>query len=753
MTENVWNCDCEQKKQTLKKYFGYDCFRDGQEAIIDQILTGRDVMAVMPTGAGKSLCYQLPALLMPGITLVISPLISLMMDQVKALNEMGIHAAYINSSLSENQIAKALELAKTGRYKLIYVAPERLETPRFLDFANHAELSMVAVDEAHCISQWGQDFRPSYLRILAFVRQLPRRPVVCAFTATATRQVREDISNLLDLEKPYVAVTGFDRENLYFGVERTKQKKEKILVYLENHRKESGIIYCATRKGVDELYLYLEDKGFSVGRYHAGMDTEARKRSQEDFIYDRVRIMIATNAFGMGIDKSNVRYVLHCNMPQSMENYYQEAGRAGRDGEPAECILYYSPQDVVINRFLLESKEMDREYSQEELEKIQVQDAKRLHLMEIYCNTTKCLRSYILNYFGEETFQECQNCSNCMDEFEEIDVTQAVFDVLCCIKESGQRFGMNLIAGILLGENTAKIRNYQLNLNPAYGKQSRMGQKLVKEIIRSMVERGYLRQTMDKYALLKLTEKSEQFLSGPESFRIACRKEERFQSSRKKSGQTMDLDGREAALFEELRRLRSELAKTRSIPPYMVASDKTLRDMCLKMPLKPEEMLRVTGMGEKKLKQYGKAFLEKIRRAAQADSDSWESESAVALTASKPGRKKAEFCLTEEILQEIQYLPETSLRDFVEQINSLRDEKRMKRLTIKWLTEKLIEDGCLEERTQNGYVKVFVTEKGRETGIRAEERTSTKGNPYEVFFYQEQGQRYLVEILKKEKNI
>lgn len=603
----------ENKIQTLKKYFGYDTFRNGQEEIVDQILSGRDVMAIMPTGAGKSLCYQLPGLLMPGIALVVSPLISLMMDQVKALNEMGVHAAYINSSLSENQITKALELAKGGQYQIIYVAPERLETARFLDFANHVELSLLTVDEAHCISQWGQDFRPSYQRILSFIRQLPRRPVVCAFTATATQKVRKDILSQLALENPYVAVSGFDRANLYFEVQRTKDKKAQVLTYLREHPEESGIIYCATRKNVDELYLELENEGFSVGRYHAGMTADARKKSQEDFIYDRIRVMIATNAFGMGIDKSNVRYVLHYNMPQSMENYYQEAGRAGRDGEPAQCILYYSPQDVMINRFLLDSKEHDREYTKEELQVIQSQDAERLHKMEAYCTTTKCLRAFILNYFGEKAEKKCENCSNCMDEFEEQDVTEAASDIVCCVKESGQRFGISLIAGTLLGENTAKIRNYQMDKNSAYARQSKMGQARLKDVIRAMIEQGYLRQTKDKYSLLKLTEKSEKLLNHEESFQMVFRKEEKLQKNQKKSVQAMELDESKAALFEKLRRLRSQLAKERSVPPYIIASDKTLRDMCIKMPRTPEEMLKVNGMGEKKLKQYGTVFLETIQ--------------------------------------------------------------------------------------------------------------------------------------------
>lgn len=620
-----------QKKQTLKTYFGYDAFRPGQEEIIDQILSGKDVLAVMPTGAGKSLCYQIPALLMPGITVVVSPLISLMMDQVKALNEAGIHAAYINSSLTEGQIGKALELAKSGQYKIIYVAPERLETPRFLDFACHTELSMITVDEAHCISQWGQDFRPSYVRILSFVRQLPMRPVISAFTATATERVRKDILDSLKLEDPYEAVTGFDRENLYFEVQNVKDKDKpaRILEYLEKHREDSGIIYCATRKAVDELYLYLDNAGFSAGRYHAGMEAEGRKRSQEDFIYDRVKVMIATNAFGMGIDKSNVRYVLHYNMPQSMENYYQEAGRAGRDGEPAECILYYSPHDTVINRILLESKETAGEYTEEELRIIRMQDMERLRRMELYCTTTKCLRNCILSYFGEDSRDPCGNCSNCLGEFEKLDVSEAAEDVVLCVSASGQRYGAAMIAATLLGANTAKIRSARMDQNPAYGKQRALGQKLIREVIRAMVERGYLRQTDDKYTVLKLTPQSGQLSDAEEPFWIEYKKETFKQTatvgkkSSRKPAQEQNLSERGQKLFEELRKLRYELARKRGIPPYMVFSDKTLRDMCIRLPLTEEELLDVNGMGEKKLEQYGGSFLEKIKAVTGGDRDIW----------------------------------------------------------------------------------------------------------------------------------
>ena len=744
--------DLGGKKRILKEYFGYDAFRPGQEKIIDSILNGQDVVAVMPTGAGKSLCYQIPALLLPGITIVVSPLISLMTDQVRALNEAGVHVAYINSSLTENQIVKALALAKNGRYKIIYVAPERLETPRFLDFACHGEISMVTVDEAHCISQWGQDFRPSYVRILSFIEQLPVRPLVSAFTATATARVREDIRVSLGLTDPLETVTGFDRENLYFGVKRVRDKKEQVRSYLEEHREDSGIIYCATRKGVDELYLYLENLGFSAGRYHAGMETEARRKTQEDFIYDRIRVMIATNAFGMGIDKSNVRYVLHYNMPQSMENYYQEAGRAGRDGAPAECILYYSPQDTVINRYLLENKENRQEYTEEEQRIIEAQDMERLRRMEGYCTTTNCLRRYILNYFGEQAEENCGNCANCLEEFEETDVSDAAADVIRCVETSGQRFGINLIAGTLLGENTTRIRNCGMDQNPFYGKQSGLGPNRVKEIIHALMEGDYLLQTAEKYPVLKLTERSCKLLDQIEPFLLCYRKTEEQDARKKKTVRLAALTENGQALFEELRKLRAKLAAERSIPPYMVASDKTLQDMCIRIPLTKEEMLAVNGMGERKLEQYGTPFLEQIRAVTGGSREGYAAAGqveAVPLTARRKKGTKEEFRLTEEILSQIRYSPETTISDFVAQINDLRDEECMKRLTIKSLTEHLLEEGCLKQQFQNGYTRNILTEKGKAAGIRAEERISAKGHPYEIFLYSEEGQKHLVEILKR----
>ena len=495
--------------QTLKQYFGYDSLRTGQEELINGILAGHDVLGIMPTGAGKSLCYQLPALMLKGITLVISPLISLMSDQVKALNQAGVHAAYINSSLTENQIRMALSYASQGRYKIIYVAPERLNTPRFLDFACNADISMLTVDEAHCISQWGQDFRPSYLEIAGFLTRLPRRPIVSAFTATATERVKNDIVASLGLNNPVTMVTGFDRPNLFFRVVTRKggsQKDNSIINYVKKHEDESGIIYCATKKNVDKLYTLLNEQGISAGRYHAGLSNDERKQNQEDFTYDRIRVMVATNAFGMGIDKSNVRYVLHYNMPQSLEYYYQEAGRAGRDGEEAECVLFFSKQDIMINKFLLQNKASAGDVASD-MQKT-ANDRRKLQQMINYCETDKCLREFILSYFGDTTPCICNKCSNCVvveDEEEETYV------------ETGKK--------------------------------------------------------------------------------------------RKKAAQLAGLNELGAALFEKLRSVRTELAAEKSVPPYIICSDKTLKDICATLPRDKEQLADVYGMGEQKIQNYGEAFV------------------------------------------------------------------------------------------------------------------------------------------------
>ena len=442
-------------EQALKILFGYDSFRAGQKSVIDSILAGRDAFAVMPTGAGKSVCYQIPAVLLPGITLVVSPLISLMQDQVKALNEAGVPAAFINSSLSEKDYNETIRRARQGIYKIIYIAPERLATESFLTLAKSVPISMVTVDEAHCISQWGQDFRPSYMKIVEFVKTLEKRPIISAFTATATETVREDIVCTLGLQNPFTLVNGFDRENLFFQVEKPKNKEQYILKYISEHSGDSGIIYCATRKNVDNIYELLKSKGISVGKYHAGMNAEERKKMQDDFVFDYTSIVVATNAFGMGIDKSNVRFVIHYNMPQSMENYYQEAGRAGRDGLDAKCILLFSPQDIVINRFLLDHKEM-QDLDPADRETVRERDVRRLQVMERYCYTTECLRNYILKYFGENPKKPCQDCGNCLREFETLDMTEAAKKVINCVYEAKGRYGRQIIIDTVAGAKTAR---------------------------------------------------------------------------------------------------------------------------------------------------------------------------------------------------------------------------------------------------------------------------------------------------------
>lgn len=603
--------------ETLKTYFGYDTFREGQEKIVEAILANRDVLAIMPTGAGKSICYQIPALILPGITLVISPLISLMQDQVKALNDAGIHAAFINSSLTENQISKALYLAASGRYKIIYVAPERLENYEFLEFARNVEISMVTVDESHCISQWGQDFRPSYLKIVEFVKNLPKRPIVSAFTATATEEVKNDILCTLSLADPEVVITGFDRKNLYYSVENIRRKDEFIMEYIEKHPTESGIIYCATRKNVDNLFELLFKRGVPVTRYHAGLTNETRKKNQDDFIYDRTPVIIATNAFGMGIDKSNVRYVIHYNMPQSMENYYQEAGRAGRDGENSQCILLFSLQDVMIDRMLLDNKDFS-DVDEEDEYLIRQRDIRRLQTMEGYCKTTGCLRNYILEYFGEKTSGPCDNCGNCHREYHEVDMTAEAKWVVNCVAETKGRYGLTIVLGTLMGAKRARLRELRTDQYKSYGALSGHSEAELRTLISQMTEMGYLYQTQEKYSVLKLgnitplKDANTRVIMRTYEEKEPDKKKKIQKAVRKRSTDALTSAGYD--LFEVLRKLRLEIAKEESMPPYIIFSDKTLIDMCVKKPSDEEEMLNVSGVGANKLKKYGQRFLEEIQK-------------------------------------------------------------------------------------------------------------------------------------------
>ena len=611
----------KEAEKILKQYYGYDHFREGQIPVIKAVLGGRDVLGIMPTGAGKSVCYQVPALMMEGITIVISPLISLMKDQVGTLNQMGVHAAFLNSSLTAGQYYKALQLAKQGRYKIIYVAPERLETESFLDFAlsEHVKISFVAVDEAHCVSQWGQDFRPGYLKILDFLDRLPYRPVVGAYTATATAEVREDILDILKLQNPYVETTGFDRGNLFFAVKKPVDKYKELVSYLKGKgcdtSGDSGIIYCLTRKSVEQVCYDLRNEGFSVTRYHAGLSDEERKENQENFIYGKRQIMVATNAFGMGIDKPDVRFVIHYNMPKNMESYYQEAGRAGRDGLPAECILLYAGQDVITNQFFIENMAQESE-DPETTALIRQREEERLKKMTFYCFTHECLRDYILRYFGEYGSNYCGNCSNCLSEFETVDVTAAAKAILGCVRECRQRYGTTVILDTLHGANTAKIRQYRMDENSHYGELAKEPVYRLRQILNELQVREYLYVTADTYSIVRLLPKAAELLDEDGTMLMKMAKEEKRipkaakeKTKTKTSAAAKDLSNEEAAVFEKLRALRMELAKEHKVPPYIIFSDKTLIQMAMEKPSNKEEMLAVAGVGESKFEKYGEPFL------------------------------------------------------------------------------------------------------------------------------------------------
>ncbi len=598
------------KEEALKTYFGYDAFRGGQAEIVDALLAGRDALAIMPTGAGKSICYQVPALVLPGITLVISPLVSLMRDQVTQLVQMGVPAAFLNSTLTYRQYLLALSRAKEGRYKIIYVAPERLETEGFQAFAREAEISLVAVDEAHCISQWGQDFRPSYLGIPAFVDALPRRPVLGAFTATATPEVRDDIQHLLALESPQVVTTGSDRENLYFEVRHPTDKRAELLELVESRRGKCGIVYCATRKTVEEVCSFLRERGVDATRYHAGLEPEERQKNQEDFLYDRTAVMVATNAFGMGIDKSDVRYVIHYNMPKDVESYYQEAGRAGRDGAPSSCILLFSGQDVRTAEFLIDHSEPREELDQRTAEQLRERDLQRLRRMTGYCRTRRCLRQYILGYFGEQAPDYCGACYNCIHNFEEVEVGPEARAIIRCVAETGEHFGVNVIAEALCGAQTEKVRKYHMDQERSYGTLEAFTQKEVQERIRFLLDEGILVLSPGQYPVLRLGGRAEAVMEGGVSLRMRTVKETRPALARRTTA--AELDGPAAELFGRLRALRASLARRQGVPAYVVFTDKTLRELALARPATMAQFRAVSGVGTAKAERYGEAFLAEI---------------------------------------------------------------------------------------------------------------------------------------------
>lgn len=611
----------QDQYEVLYRYFGYTVFRSGQAELIDAQLSGRDVFGIMPTGGGKSLCYQIPALMLEGITLVVSPLISLMKDQVTALKNMGVSAAYVNRSLSAEQIRLVLRNIQQKKYKIIYIAPERLLTESFLAAISNLKIAMVAVDEAHCISQWGQDFRPSYLRIADFLKLLKVRPVVSAFTATATQEVRDDVERILGLQNPLRIITGYDRPNLRFAVVQPKSKPLALLDFIEARPGKCGIVYCSTRKEVEKVCQMLQNKGISATRYHAGLSEEERHTNQDDFVYDRCKVMVATNAFGMGIDKSNVGYVIHYNMPQCIESYYQEAGRAGRDGENADCILLYSPSDIRTAKFLIQHPTENEELSEEERSNLVKKALIRLDAMVGYCNTSHCLRGYILEYFGQEHPQLCGNCSNCESTAEQRDITEYAKMILSCIyrihEQLGYSLGITLVVRVLHGSREKRIKELRLDRLSTYGLMNHVPRAEIREMISALENQGYIMTHPDR-GDLNLTDKAREVLFHGEKVKMLVRKKKREKSRKEDASSNPNTAG----LLEELKALRLTLAKEENMPAYIVFSNATLKDMAQKAPVTMAEFLAVSGVGKFKAERYGQRFLTAIKKYMDGGFDS-----------------------------------------------------------------------------------------------------------------------------------
>ncbi len=736
----------DEKYKVLYDFFGHKCFRNGQEDIIDHILSGIDVLGVMPTGAGKSMCYQIPALLFDGITVVVSPLISLMKDQVNSLIQSGVRAAYLNSSLSSSQYAAAMKNAENGAYKIIYVAPERLCTPSFISLAAKVKISMLAVDEAHCVSQWGQDFRPSYMKIPEFLQRLPYRPVVSAFTATATAQVRDDIIKMLGLHEPYCITTGFDRENLYFGVIHPKDKYGEVKRLVEENKDKSGIVYCSTRKNVEAVCDRLIADGFSATRYHAGLSDEERRRNQDDFIFDRCRVIVATNAFGMGIDKSNVSYVIHYNMPKNIESYYQEAGRAGRDGAEAKCVLLYSGQDVRTNIFLIENSNDNPELDDETAAMLRQRDMKRLKLMQGYCTTSDCLREYILRYFGERAEKKCSNCSNCAGSFKDVDVTVEAQKILSCVyrlHKRNLRFGGGVVAQILVGKDNDKIRQFQLSTLSTYGIMKGETLVRIRQIINHLEDQGYL--VTGDYQTLSLTRKAADVLMKNEKVIMKLPDDKRDTRSAKpdKNG-VYSID---TELFDILRSVRSEIAKSINMPAYIIFTDQTLRDMCLKLPVTNAELLNVSGVGKAKQERYGKYFINAVKRYVDEHPEAKNIAAKSGEYASGNGSEGSElFSIIRSRRGELEGKDEemtlTQLADdILSQLGIAANRTLVKNAVKDWL----INENYLTEEVQNGRTVTSVTILSEEAGIRELQRISALNRPYTTVIYSRQAQEFIYE--------
>lgn len=707
----------QDKLKALKQYFGYDDFREGQEELIDGILSGRDVLGIMPTGAGKSICYQLPALLLDGVTVVISPLISLMKDQVMGLVQSGVPSAFINSTMSQNEINMTLNMAADGSYKLLYIAPERLEW--FLRFSESLNIRMLTVDEAHCISQWGHDFRPSYSKISEFIASLQKRPVISAFTATATSKVRDDIIDLLNLNSPHVLITGFNRENLYFEVRKPKDKFAELEYFLEDKKDKSGIVYCSTRNAVEEVCERLKISGFAASRYHAGLSDSERHNNQEDFLYDRARVMVATNAFGMGIDKSNVSFVAHYNMPKDMESYYQEAGRAGRDGESADCVLFYSGQDVRTNLFLIENSESQTDSDVKE------RNRKRLSQMTMYCHTKECLRQYILDYFGEKHGRDCGACGNCRGEFEITDITVEAQKIMSCIFRTKERYGINVIIGILRGSKEKRIIDLGFDKLSTYN-ISEKSDKQLREIINFLILNNYLIKTDTEYPVLTLGAGANEVLRGQRKIEMKLSSETKA-AAQKKREEPRQVNKN---LLQKLKDLRLRIANENHVPAFVIFSDSSLVDMCMKAPSDNDEFLKVSGVGQVKLERYGEIFLSEINKFNE------NGETAEPLEEPQDKTVRDSQTLDWSLIETTdERVPVSVVAD---RINAAILPFGFKRLSAIKLNELLVSKGFLTTVSdENNQTHKEPTEKGLEAGIIAEKRLRN-------------GREYLMNLLSRE---
>ena len=730
------------KQDILREYFGHTAFRQGQEELIDALLSGRDVMGVMPTGAGKSMCYQIPALLLDGITVVVSPLISLMKDQVNSLIQSGVRAAYLNSSLTPAQYDAAISNAGRGMYKIIYVAPERLCTPSFLALAGRIRISLIAVDEAHCVSQWGQDFRPSYLKIPEFLDRLGYRPTLGAFTATATAQVRADMTAMLGLIDPLCVTTGFDRKNLYFGVEHSAEKLERVKSIIKEAPGRSGIIYCSTRKNVEEVCDKLNAAGIPCTRYHAGLSDAERRQNQDDFIYDRVRVIAATNAFGMGIDKSDVSFVIHYNMPKDIESYYQEAGRAGRDGSEARCILLYSGRDVRTNQFLIENQNDNPELDDVAREALKQKGLMKLRRMTDYCNTTGCLRQFILDYFGDKEPCTCGNCSACTGETELTDVTLEAQKILSCIyrlHQRNQRFGAAMIAKILKGSEDERIRQFDLTTLSTYGIMRDSTEVRIKTIIRYLTAEGYI--TEGDFHTLTLTRKSAEVLMQHKEVKMRLPAERRKKkAARKKRDGIYSYDTK---LFDRLRNVRNQLALEIHMPAYIVMTDASLKDMCVKLPRNETELLEVSGVGRAKQEKFGRFFVAEIRSYLNDQPDTEKGK------LQNPG----DVSITEYVRAGAYKLKPTdremSLSELCEDILTQLGVSAVKKPLRSAIKQWLISENYLTERYEDGKKITDTTILSEEAGILRTRKISAAGTVYTAVVYPAQAQEFVFENLEE----